>query len=1043
VQEVKRLVYIIIVIIIAAGGYGLYRFRFAPVAKLTDANAAHHKISGKPADANARTAIVKTVTDANRAGHRDVNDANIAKLIKEGKLDPNAIARLKRQGKMVKDANEPNKPADPNDQPVAVNLNNVDMASIISILTDWTGKSIIPSDQAMQVRLTVYAPKKITRRQALGLIYSALRIKGFVPEQIGSTIYIKPLREAKLGSVMTVGPDEDLSKVIDGGQMIEKIFKLKNSSAGRMQEMVGPLVADYGQVTADDSTNSLIIIDTLENLKRVERLIKELDTPDSDQMATQIFEIKHGDPVEIAQLVRTLVGDGKSRSRNRSGAGQGAPTQPQPPQGPGSSPGGPLQTARVITVGQNQTPIVLIPELRRKWIIARASAEDMEQISRWIEKLDKESAAQSAYDIVQIAYADPQELSQKLMSTLQRLPGSEDRSNITVEPLTQSRQLIIFGSPDKRDLVKHLIQEIDVPTSSLFLTEEFTLKYADPEQIEQNINDLYDINKGMASWSWRRKDYSSPDAVRVISYSTLKKITVIASPQNMGKIRDQIKSWDVAIDVNDVKPMILELHNSDPVKMADLLSGMFSNSKSSSGRNNDFFDFFFWPPNNNESKPSVVGPLFGKLSFQPVPETKKIIVTSKVAQAYDVVKALVAELDKHEAAELPAVITLKYADAEDLAEQLNATLNETGTISMVKRNHRGLSEQKVDSSTGMRISSVGQDQTATDYSQNNMLIPWWDRARKDDKEMPISNVMGKIRFIPVYRSKSLLVVAPPEYIDDIRKMVEDLDKPGKQVMIKAIILEVDHDSFTTLGAQLSTNPAAFGPVGENAAAALSNLSYTQKSGSFSITSTTSITAIVDLLIKKANGRVLNQPTLWTKDNEEAEFFKGRSIAFIQNAVTSQETTATNSFFKYQPVGVTLRTRPNITPERAVDLTVNLIISQVDPQLVNGQIATDELNTTTNSIIGDGKTILIGGILFQEDTTIVRKTPLLGDLPLLGPLFRHYDVTKSNDELLAFLTPYVIDENARVESRREAEEPVDKLNQEGGELKKSVEKAGRD
>jgi len=278
---------------------------------------------------------------------------------------------------------------------------------------------------------------------------------------------------------------------------------------------------------------------------------------------------------------------------------------------------------------------------------------------------------------------------------------------------------------------------------------------------------------------------------------------------------------------------------------------------------------------------------------------------------------------------------------------------------------------------------------------------------------------------------------------DIRAMIEELDKPGKQVMVKAIILEVNHDSLTSLGVQLSSNPLAFGPIGENAAAALSRLTYADERGNFAIASSADITAIVDFLIQKANGKVLNQPTLWTKDNEEAEFFKGRLVAFIENAVTSQESTSTRENFKYRPVGVTLRVRPNITPERAVDMTINLIISQIESQLINGQIATSELNTTTHSIVDDGQTILIGGILFQQDTQVQRKVPLLGDLPLLGPVFRHHDVVKSNNELLTFLTPYVVDENSLPETQRQIEDTLNRMNSQKDELETSVEKAGRD
>jgi len=80
-------------------------------------------------------------------------------------------------------------------------------------------------------------------------------------------------------------------------------------------------------------------------------------------------------------------------------------------------------------------------------------------------------------------------------------------------------------------------------------------------------------------------------------------------------------------------------------------------------------------------------------------------------------------------------------------------------------------------------------------------------------------------------------------------------------------------------------------------------------------------------------------------------------------------------------------------------------------LINNNIATNELNTTTHVIVEDGETIMLGGILFQNDTFIERKMPLLGDLPIAGGLFRHESSSVTNNELLAFITPYVIDEDS--------------------------------
>jgi len=305
---------------------------------------------------------------------------------------------------------------------------------------------------------------------------------------------------------------------------------------------------------------------------------------------------------------------------------------------------------------------------------------------------------------------------------------------------------------------------------------------------------------------------------------------------------------------------------------------------------------------------------------------------------------------------------------------------------------------------------------------------WWGRGSQSrrDEEMPTSNLIGKIRFIPVHRSKALLVLAPPEYLDDIKELITILDKPGKQVMIKAVIIEIAHTNMTSLGIQLASNSSAFGTLGENALNVLYELANAESWGSLSLTTTANINVLVDLLVKKANARVLNQPTLWTKDNEEAVFMKGQEVPLVEGSQTDTTGAAIKEDVRYSDVGVTLRVRPNITPEKAVDMTIDLEISEVASELVNGQIAIDKLNTTTHLIVNDGETILLGGILFQKDSYIERKVPLLGDIPIIGGLFSHEETLKSNSELLMFITPYVMDNESSKEAKKQAEEPKKKM-----------------
>ena len=169
-----------------------------------------------------------------------------------------------------------------------------------------------------------------------------------------------------------------------------------------------------------------------------------------------------------------------------------------------------------------------------------------------------------------------------------------------------------------------------------------------------------------------------------------------------------------------------------------------------------------------------------------------------------------------------------------------------------------------------------------------------------------------------------------------------------------------------------------------------------------------INVLVDLLEKTVDAKVLNQPNLWTKDNEEAVFFKGRQISLETSSSTDSTGNRDTTLFEPERVGVTLGVRPNITPERDVDITINLEISDLANETVNNQPVINKLNTTTNLIVRDGETIMLGGILFQTESGINKKVPLLGDIPIIGALFNHDETVLRNNELLVFITPHVVD-----------------------------------
>ncbi|MBA7680715.1 Type IV pilus biogenesis and competence protein PilQ [subsurface metagenome] len=150
-------------------------------------------------------------------------------------------------------------------------------------------------------------------------------------------------------------------------------------------------------------------------------------------------------------------------------------------------------------------------------------------------------------------------------------------------------------------------------------------------------------------------------------------------------------------------------------------------------------------------------------------------------------------------------------------------------------------------------------------------------------------------------------------------------------------------------------------------------------------------------------------------------------------------------YEFEKVGMTLAVRPSITPENNVDMIINILMSQLTAETVNLQPVRTEMETKTNMIVEDGQTVMLGGILFQKDSIIQRKVPLLGDVPVLGDLFRHNETMAVNNEMLVFITPYVIGEPDEMlpETIEEMERPKEKLKKIQEQLETTMEKLERE
>ena len=271
-------------------------------------------------------------------------------------------------------------------------------------------------------------------------------------------------------------------------------------------------------------------------------------------------------------------------------------------------------------------------------------------------------------------------------------------------------------------------------------------------------------------------------------------------------------------------------------------------------------------------------------------------------------------------------------------------------------------------------------------------------------------------------NNALIITAPPAKFESLRRVISQLDIRRAQVLIDSIIAEVGQNLSKELGAEAFVLPSEDDPDGPaiatintralldvlsdplNVGAGLS-LGATDQSGD------TQWGVLLRALESDAATNILQTPSLVTLDNEEAEIVVAENVPFITGQFTNTGATegAVNPFqtIERQDVGLVLRFTPQINEGNSVKLDIEQEISNVSESDVASDIITQERRIQTSVLVDDRKILVLGGLTRDEGRDSVTKTPLLGDIPLLGNLFRSTQTSKVKADLMIFIRPVIL------------------------------------
>ncbi len=269
-------------------------------------------------------------------------------------------------------------------------------------------------------------------------------------------------------------------------------------------------------------------------------------------------------------------------------------------------------------------------------------------------------------------------------------------------------------------------------------------------------------------------------------------------------------------------------------------------------------------------------------------------------------------------------------------------------------------------------------------------------------------------------TNALILQADPERMRVLKSVIGQLDVRRAQVFVEGVIAEVSDTQSSELGVQwrLGGDSAEGGttfPGTESGSIDLfpgdpvslgTGLSLGYLRGG-------SVRALLRALAGDNATNVLSTPTLTTMDNEEAEIVVGQNVPFVTGQFTNQATTPDNPFqtIERQDVGILLKVKPQITEGDSVHLYISQEVSSVERGTSGSDLITNKRAIKTSVLADDGQIIVIGGLIGDDLKENIQKVPLLGDIPVLGNLFRNRRTDRVRTNLMVFLRPVIIRDRA--------------------------------
>ncbi len=822
--------------------------------------------------------------------------------------------------------------------------------------------------------------------------------------------------------VKIIGADPGQVEMTDEIQTY--IVQLENASASEQANVLKPLLNKQANIFADAMTNALVITDVASSIHRVVTILQFADEGERFPLKIAVIPLTYADAESLKQTFESVFEDNEEDDK---------PPQRQTAMEP-------EEIREIIEQGLG-VPLVegmvkVEADSNSNSLIIKTTEENLTILKEIILFLDKAPTLSTEIRTYRLQYAIAEDVATTLeeIVTGESIQGGGRRSldRWSAEKMRAARRdrgesgylyqgivgtvnfsrddrlnvVIVSSDPRNFPIIEKIIEVLDQKqTENEF--KMYLLEFADATTLKENLTALFEGEDtgGDDDWYWwdRGRSDSNQDSgfgvqgtVHIVEDIRLNALLISTSAQNFPMIDDLIKKLDVNLPDQEWGSRIFYLKYADAENIANLINTHYQGNQDDFRGGSSYSYYRYYLP-QRQNIPQAQGALSGNVAAQPLASHNALIVSTGTKRNFEMIENFIKQLDiptPESQTEITEIIRLEYATADAIAQVL---------------------------------SQVWQDPQAQD-DEFGFFFYWDDDGRNQDESTDINSLFGKVTVYADPDTNSLIVTTRRRYLEQVRALIKQLDFVRGQVRIDIKILEVTLDEKTKLGIEVAANEKKLGGIELSPNNPLigdtnAELGLAQEISGFNYSLVTKeYMALLHTLIRENKVKTLSTPTITTRDSRPATWSSGRRIPYLQSVDTNSilGDTATQPLFNYDfidpPVGINISLTPYIAKSQAGEdgkRTIGLDITNISASNFieftdfNAPI-TDDNSLSAYVDVEDGQQLIVGGIIRKKQKQVENKVPILGDIPLLGRLFKSTETEVQDTEIVFIITPHIYD-----------------------------------